>query len=307
MAVRVLGQDLRGPPRGPVPSRAAVQRVADDRDRRAVFRIGRRSAAARSDRARADRNVVFGRRRLPARSGRRSDCDWTTQVRSSPATTCAAVTTTPVPRTTAPRDRARKRCRGCARRSAQQRGRRGRRPRPVWAARRDRRAGDRRKRIDAREHVQEPLRRDDVVETGGPPSAERSAQRALVREQQRGRAEDPDEREPGGGATTSLPALSSARSGRNRSPERNIEPTIEPRASRTAARSPRRRARRAACTASATRPATERRHTRAEHCAGDDADDGQSARDEPLPQPDQAGQRDEPERDPVQAGHARSG
>ena len=204
VAVRVLGQDRRGSPDAArFRVERSVQRVADDRDRRAVFRIGRRQRPRGQAGHAQHRNVVFrvegdcpgdqpavGLRLDDVRPVLSGD-----DVRGGDDDAgCRDPTAPRDPEPASGAEDAHDAGRGSADDGVVDHGRCGR-------LIGDRRAGDRRERIDAREHVQEPLRRDDVVEaTEDLRALNALAQRALVREQQRGRAADPDEREPGGGA-----------------------------------------------------------------------------------------------------------
>ena len=89
-------------------------------------------------------------------------------------------------------------------------------------------------RVDAGERVQQLPRRDDLVQPAQQLRAlDALAQRGLAGQEERGRAEDPDQGEPGGCAENEAPAVSNARSGGKRSPERKNEPAIEPSASST--------------------------------------------------------------------------
>ena len=169
---------------------------------------------------------------------------------------------------------------------------------------------DGREGVDACEQPEQAARRHLLVEAADDRRALHfAAQPRLAGDEQCGRADHPDERDPGGRAEDE-PAE------RVDEPERRQpEPAAEERADDAGDGLEEERAGDRAAEPGERRPgragaAVEqvRRRARADVGAGDEAAEREGARDEPAPEPAERGQRDERERDPVDGRerHARS-
>ena len=154
--------------------------------------------------------------------------------------------------------------------------------------------------------VEQPLRRDDAVQ---PPqhlgALHALAQRTLAAgAEARPRRRPKTSASPAAPPTTRPPAESNARSGGKRSPARKNDPDHRPERLEHGCPDDR-PAERDQWRVGRVRAAVQhgRCDARADHGAGDDADDRQRARDEPLAQPGKAGEQDQPEQDPVDESH----
>ena len=295
------GVAVSGPPSG----------IADDRDGASRLRLARARSgicAPALRTRRIARSFVASNATTSARNNA-FECGSCTCVSCSPATTCAAVATSrgemnqPLPST--PRPHAVPSTRtteSCARRTSDRRDRgRGR-------LERRRRPRDRLDRVDAREQVQQPARRHVGVEVLEDLRALRLApERRLSREQQRRRAEHPDEHEPRRRAEEDA-----AR--RVEEAERcQLQPAAEERAGERRERVEQRRTGERADEAHERRPARARpaaqqvrREPRPRVGPGDEPAEREGAPDEPAPPAAERREEDDRERDPVHGRHAAS-
>jgi hypothetical protein len=170
---------------------------------------------------------------------------------------------------------------------------------------RDLRAGDRRERVDPGECVQDLVGGDDRVQAADQRRAlDVAPQRGLAGEQQGGCAEHPDEGEAGRGAehepagAVERPQRREAQPGAEQRTDHRADRFQHGRPDDRAGQPDERRVRRVRAARQ-----DDLRQPRSDHGAGDDPGDREQAGDEPLAQPDQAGDGDDHEQDPVQPGH----